>query len=434
MLKSTEKKHFLKIKNNQIDYKIKKNIFKLLSLLLILLSNYNSSYSQGGSNYSLFGIGELNRNNGAFYDGLSGTSISVPSEYAINLQNPAMWSYVETTRLQFGYKFNQHYNESATQSLFQNNGKLNDVLAIFSIDTSMGISASLGLYSHSTVNYFISNPTSKSAEGITVNGTTKYEGNGGITNVYLGVSARPTDYLALGISVTGHLGNIKNTSSTSYFESFTFRSATYKESSFGGLSTKLGFNLTAIENLSIGGFLNINNNFSYSNTNEFITQFSIDTIINTQQTISLPTEIGLGVAYKTGKFILASDFITQDFTNLDFNKNVASTFQNSYKFSLGVRRVGNPQRSSDFLDKLGYNFGVAYSQLYYNVNNTNLNEISGSFGLNIPVPGTGMIDMAFIMGQRGTIDNGLINEYFGRFIVNMSIGDTWFKPIRRYFD
>lgn len=425
MLKSKDKKHFIQVTNIK---------FKILLLNLIIFCNFNYSLSQGGSNYSLFGIGELNRNNGAFYDGLSGTSISVPSEYAINLQNPAMWSYVESTRLQFGYKFNQHYNESVSQSLFQNNGKLNDVLAIFSIDTSMGISASLGLYSYTTVNYFISNPTSRTAEGITVNGTTQYQGNGGITNVYLGFSARPLDYLALGISVTGHLGNIKNTSNTSYFESFTFQSATYKENSFGGLSTKLGFNLTAIENLSIGGFVNINNSFSYNNTNEFITQFAIDTVTNSQQTISLPTEIGLGIAYKTGKFILASDFITQDFTNLDFNKNTASTFQNSYKFSMGVRRVGNPQRSADFLDRLGYNFGLSYSQLYYNINNTNLNEISGSLGFNIPIPGTGMIDMAIIMGQRGTIENGLINEYFGRLIVNMSIGDTWFKPIRRYFD
>lgn len=438
MLKFQEIKQSLTIENKELKsmnkFLIQKNILKLFILLFILFSNINNSYSQGGSNYSLFGIGELNRNKGAFYDGLSGTAISVPSEYAINLQNPAMWSYVESTRLQFGYKFNQHYNESSTQSLFQNNGKLNDVLAIFSIDTAMGISASLGLYSHSTVNYFISNPTSKTADGITVNGTTQYQGEGGITNVFLGVSARPTDYLALGVSVTGHLGNIKNTSNTTYFESFTFRSATYRENSFGGLSTKLGFNLTAIEDFSIGGFVNINNNFSYKNTNEFITQFAIDTVTNIEQTITLPTEIGLGVAYKTGKFILASDFVTQDFTNLDFNKNTASTFQNSYKLSFGARRVGNPQRSADFLDRLGYNFGIAYSQLYYNVNNTNLNEVSGSFGLNIPIPGTGVIDIATIIGQRGTIDNGLINEYFGRLIINMSIGDTWFKPIRRYFD
>ena len=149
MLKSQEIKYLIRLGNNEIlrknEFLFPKKILNLFILLFIFVSNINISYSQGGSNYSLFGIGELNRNKGAFYDGLSGTSISVPSEYAINLQNPAMWSYVESTRLQFGYKFNQHYNESVSQSLFQNNGKLNDVLAIFSIDTSMGISASLGL-------------------------------------------------------------------------------------------------------------------------------------------------------------------------------------------------------------------------------------------------------------------------------------------------
>jgi hypothetical protein len=45
-----------------------------------------------------------------------------------------------------------------------------------------------------------------------------------------------------------------------------------------------------------------------------------------------------------------------------------------------------------------------------------------------------MIDASFILGQRGTTDFGLINEYFGRLLINLSIGDTWFKPIRKYFD
>jgi hypothetical protein len=83
---------------------------------------------------------------------------------------------------------------------------------------------------------------------------------------------------------------------------------------------------------------------------------------------------------------------------------------------------------------MGYSFGASYAQMYYNLNGQNINEISGSFGINMPIPGTGMIDASFILGQRGTTDFGLINEYFGRLLINLSIGDTWFKPIRKYFD
>lgn len=412
---------------------------KLLLVLVISFSLQINVFAQGGSNYSLFGIGEINRNHGAFYDGMSGTSISVPSEYAINLKNPAMWSYVENTRIQFGYKFNQHLNESTVndgvrQSLYQNNGKINDVLTIFSIDTSMGLSLSLGLNSFTSVSYYVANSSSVSKGDLSVTGTTYYQGSGGISNVYIGMSARPADYLSLGASVTGHIGTIKTNSQSRYFEDFTFQTVTLKESAYNGLSTKFGFNLTAIENLSIGGYINLNQSMSSDNITTYVSQFSADTSTSNEVEFDLPTEIGLGIAYRTGKFIIASDFVTQDFTNLNYNKVLNSEFQNSYNFSLGVRRNGNPSRNADYLDRMGYSFGASYAQMYYNLNGQNINEISGSFGINMPIPGTGMIDASFILGQRGTTDFGLINEYFGRLLINLSIGDTWFKPIRKYFD
>ena len=422
-------------------FKTNKTTFiqKLLLILVLVISINNISFSQGGSNYSLFGIGEINRNHGAFYDGMSGTSISLPSEYAINLKNPAMWSYVENTRIQFGYKFNQHLNEStmndgSSQSLFQNNGKINDVLTIFSIDTSMGLSLSLGLHSFTSVNYYVANSTSVSKGDLSVSGTTYYQGSGGISNVFIGMSVRPLDYLSIGASVTGHIGTIKTNTQSRYFEDFTFQTVTLKEAAYGGLSTKLGFNLTAIENLSIGGFVNLNQNMSLNNTSTYVSQFSADTTTSQELQFDLPTELGLGVAYKTGKFIIASDFVTQDFSNLSYNKLLNSEYQNSYNMSIGVRRIGNPSRNADYFDRMGYSFGAAYSQMYYNLNGQNINEVSGSFGVNMPIPGTGMIDAAITLGQRGTTDFGLINEYFGRLSINLSIGDTWFKPIRKYFD
>lgn len=398
-----------------------------------------SAFSQGGSNYSLFGIGDLNRNGGAFYDGMGGTSISVPSEYAINMRNPAMWSYNENTRLQFGYKFNQHLNESANQTLYQNNGKLNDVLAIFSIDTSLGISVSMGLYSYTAVNYYVSSKNSLTNGDLTVSGETRYQGSGGISNAYLGMSIRPLEYLSIGASVTGHLGNIKSLSESTFNETFVFNSRSNKIQNFTGTSGKLGINVIPTENLSIGGYINFGNTLFTKNTEIYEWYFNTfsfyrDTTIYSDNNFNVPTELGFGMAYKTGKFIIATDLITQNFSNFDFNQRLNTNYQNNLNLSLGVRRLPNTNRSAATLDKLGYSFGLTYSNLYYNVNNTNISELSGSFGINIPIPGTGMIDMTFILGNRGTTDNGLINEYFGRYVVNMSIGDTWFKPIRKYFD
>ena len=95
---------------------------KTIIVILFILTNA-ALFSQGGSNYSIFGVGELNYVNGAKYDALGGTSVAFPHATGINLSNPAMWSENEDTRIQLGYKFNQSLVSNQNQDLYQNNNQ-----------------------------------------------------------------------------------------------------------------------------------------------------------------------------------------------------------------------------------------------------------------------------------------------------------------------
>ena len=143
---------------------------KTLILLFLLVVASTGLHAQGGSNYTMFGIGDLRNTLGASYDGLGGTQIAVPSDYAVNFVNPAAWGIVKTTRFQGGFRFNQQSVTNGSSTIGQNNGKLEGIAAIFSIDTSLGIAASFGFYPYSSVNYSLTTPTSIVANGNTIGG------------------------------------------------------------------------------------------------------------------------------------------------------------------------------------------------------------------------------------------------------------------------
>ncbi len=114
--------------------------YLLLAFALVLcLTSPSQLRAQGGSNYSIFGIGDLRQTLGASYDGLAGTQIAVWSDYAINLANPAAWGAVKSTRIQGGFRFNQQSVSNGSITSDQNNGKLEGMATIFSIDTALGI-------------------------------------------------------------------------------------------------------------------------------------------------------------------------------------------------------------------------------------------------------------------------------------------------------
>ncbi len=84
-----------------------------------------------------------------------------------------------------------------------------------------------------------------------------------------------------------------------------------------------------------------------------------------------------------------------------------------------------------FLDRWAYNVGAGYRQLYYVVNDQGIDEMYGSFGVQIPIARSTYLDAAATGGMRGTTDQGLIREVFARLSFSISIGENWFRPFKR---
>lgn len=415
----------------------KKNDMKSICKIAIALIFFNLSIAlaDGGSNYSLFGLGDLHAGNSSMYEALGGTSIAFPSEHAINLTNPAMWSELTTSRIQLGYKFNQSaISQESSSTLFQNNGGMNQYLVSFAIDTSMGISAVFGVMSESSVNYYVSLPLSQTNGDLTITGKTLYKGSGGLSSAFLGSGFRITDDLSLGVAANVTFGKINTKVDQIYNQEYAFQSITSSKAAYEGMGLRFGANYKASENLSLGAFLYSHRPMSVNKTILYSTQFGNDTTFSSDETFDMPLEWGLGASYKLEKFIFGLDVSMQDFTEFKYNKFDNVKYKNSMSASIGVQRIGNPNRSADFLDKITYNFGFNYKQLYYNVFGSDINEMSLSTGFNIPISASSKIDAALVFGTRGQTTSALVKENFFRFNINFSIGDNWFKPFKQTYD
>ncbi|MCX7735695.1 MAG: hypothetical protein N2319_03180 [Candidatus Kapabacteria bacterium] len=405
-----------------------KKIVQILVFIGFLISN---AFSQGGSNYSIFGIGDQIKSIGAAYDGIAGTSIAIPSDYTINTNNPALWSFVTHTRLSAGYRFNQNYIESQNFSLYQNNGKIDGVKALFSIDTSLGISATFGVLPYSSVNYLISTPVFKNIDGLELRGQNYYSGSGGLSQAFLGASIKLTDFASIGVMGLAAFGKISNSIRTIFYDYYGYSSETLFEDYFSGVGYKAGIYLKPINNTGIGLFYESNPNLDYQRKMSYYSQLVSDSSSSLNLSTNLPSRFGLGLSYTTGKILVGFDYIQQDFSNFDYKGGPAVKFKNYSSISFGIKRLGTKSSSAELADRITYNIGFGYNQLYYNISTKDINEIYGSFGFEIPIVGTAILNSAITFGSRGTTENGLLKEIFGRLNIDVSIGEIWFKPYRR---
>lgn len=406
----------------------------LVALLVVAFSL--AAKAQGGSNYSVFGFGDLRQNVGAAYDGLGGSSYGVSSDYVINTLNPAAWSFVRTTRVQGGYRFNQNRISSASQSISQNNGKLDGAMILFALDTSMGLSACVGLAPSSSVNYIFNKPFSISYNGSTYTGTAQYSGSGSMITAYFGGSIRALERTWLGISGLLYFGSISDKIIYSLPVEGSFNSENRRRDELSALGVRIGVLNEPTQNLKIGASITLNGSlkdsvFRYYYTNSSLFGASYADTVRREETSSMPMTLGFGASYLSGKFLFAADAEFQSFSGVNYREQPGFAYTNASRFSVGISRLGVQSAGTAYFDRINFNFGAGIRTLYYTVNGNTIGEQYASFGMQMPFGGAAMVDVALTGGIRGTTSNNLLQEQFLRFTFALSVGETWFVPFKR---
>jgi hypothetical protein len=407
---------------------------KYLVLSLSALACNLTCFSQGGSAYSTIGLGEERRSVGAVYESLGGTAIAMPNTHAINTLNPAMLGMSPDTRLQLGYRFNQHVNSNGSASLAQNNGEIDGLLALFSVDTAMGIGVSVGLLPLTSVNLRTSVPLRREIDGRAVEGRSERSGDGGVSSVILGASFRPVPSVYVGASIQPLFGSITYTDRVTIDGEGSFSMTEISNYDTRGFLARLGLFWQPTPELGVGFAASLGSEGSVVNANRSAAfrpgAVSFDTVTTSTYTTAFPTSVGVGLSYRLGRSLVGLDAVASNHTGVTGQRNPDVVPTTSGRLSLALSRPGSNSLAATFTERVGLHAGATYQQGWFTINNNRLTELSVSGGLDFPMGESAVIDAAITLGTRSGIP-GFSTDTFGRFVVTISIGEMWFRPFAR---
>ncbi|MFT3753634.1 MAG: hypothetical protein QM800_12425 [Paludibacter sp.] len=415
-------------------YKNKAFLLALGSFLLVQLSigqnNTNSPYTR-------FGYGDISETNSGEQRAMGGVALGARANYNINTVNPASYSSVDTMTFMFDLGTSALLSRFSTNSGSTNtfNGNLEYITMQFPLAKHIGFSAGLLPYSFVGYNYY---KEDKYDVGLGLDGfdsisyRTNFNGTGGFSQVYAGLSASLFNHISLGVNAYYMYGGINNSRSLRLLSS-SDSTIQYNIIQAGNFRFRYGvqlYNTFAKKHDVTLGLIyeqkaKLNGTFSqttYGVLND-------TTVANTGDSdFELPTMYGIGLYYTYDKRLsFGLDYSMQEWGNAKFRGNY--DLSNRSKIALGAEYQPNP-RGRKFAERMRYRAGLSLSDPYYKVNNINPpKNIGVSMGVGLPLYNNAtntitMLNASVEYGKLGSSD--LLREDYFKFTLNVAFNEHWF--------
>jgi len=382
--------------------------------------------ADGGSNYTIFGIGDLRLSGTVRSTGMGYTGIGVAEPGGINLNAPATWSTISSTRIEAGYLYEGFNASDGSKSLYLATGNFGGASIAIPVSPANGIVFAGGFAPYSNQDFSVFTTGSQLGIDYTLNQT----GSGGIGRAIAGLTYTPLPTVAIGASFNYLFGSIENSriltpTSTTYAGGQTTETSSGNgiTATFSGLFTGFGSLTPALQPLSLGfvvtsrGVLDTERSLLYRTAGEADSSVTI-----TGETV-VPLSYGAGASFRpAAQWLVAADFMTQ----LWSHSPVAGNARNSELFGVGIERLPSRESGASWTDKISYRLGFYHHATYYQVNGTPINEWAITAGFGVPISGDNRLNTAIEYGGRGETSNNLIKERIIRVSLSLLLGETWF--------
>lgn len=425
---------------------------KKIFFAVLLLVSVVGSYAQSGTNspYSQYGYGVLADQSSGFNRGMNGLGLGFHEHNQVNFLNPASYSSLDSLTFIFDA------GVSGQITNFEENGKKKNaknadfeyVVAAFRFAPHVGISfgivpfTNVG-YSYSFTEYVSSMKTSTY--------TNKYNGSGGLREIYLGVGWEPFKGFSLGVNGGYLWGNYTKSLVNNYSESNANTLA--KNYAADVRSYKLDFGLqyttkiTKKDELTLGLTYTMGHKIGGDATCQVImnnTQTSVsDTTLypkNGGLDLELPHMFGAGLALNhANKLKLGVDYTLQQWSKIEypeyFVENQVPTyslrknlFTDRHKLTVGGEYCPD-EEGKTILKRVRYRAGVSYATPYLKINGADgPKEISASFGFGIPIinryNNRSILNISAQWVRQDT--KNYITENMFRINIGLTFNEKWF--------
>jgi len=422
----------------------------LLAALTILSTTFLFGQSLTNSPYSRYGIGEIDSRGFSMNKSMGNLSTSLRKPNQINYLNPASIGAQDTMSFIFDIGISgisKTLSNSSANSLYQN--FYFDHLAM-SFPLKRWWFVSVGLVPYSRKGYNI-----QTIEPDVVNDTTdavyNFYGNGGINQLYLSNSFSIYKNIHVGLNISYLFGSIEQYNILSLDDKNSYSTVNIDKSTLKKIAFDFGLQYTGTINTKYFytfGFVYSNKiafnatqksttlmttNFIYYGTNvldylALYTNFAdtVKSTVNNNYNIEIPTKLSFGLSGGIkNKLTAGFDISIQDWTGiktLDMDGNSAKDIN----YNFGVEYIPNKFALRNYINLINYRAGFYYNTGHLKLNNEQISSYGITFGVGLPIANKTTINLFYNYGVRGTTNNGLIEEKYHLFGINLTLYDFWF--------
>ena len=384
-----------------------------VSLAAISQNNTNSPFSR-------YGYGEMNDNVPGAYRALGGVGIGMRESRVINSAQPASYTVVDSTTFMFDLAASVMWNTYKDAAGVRNraNGNLEYITMQFPI-WKQHIGMSLGVMPYSMVGYNFAATDSINSDYHYI---MSYDGTGGITEVYGGLSFNVLNWFAVGANIYYMFGRINNSSSITFTEGL--RSVTeINRLHVNDVRFRVGaqfFHDFEKHAFSVGAVFE--NRSALNGDMTLLEVSSTDTISSTYLPSDFPMVWGVGAMYKwAGRVMLSADYMRYCWASAAYYDK-SLRLQDRQKISFGAEYVHNPL-GRRYIDHMPWRLGFSISDPY--VTSVAGKEFTVSIGTAFPLHNVAtVLNTTLEYGRRGS--NNMLMENYLRLTVNVSVSENWF--------
>jgi len=412
--------------------------YSILIAITTLTLMYSTAQTGLNSPYSRYGIGNLQNRNNVSLSSMGGLNKSIGGNTILNHENPATYSLLDTLAFVFDAALfsNSSILKSSSTSITNNNTSLSYFTIGFSIIKK--IKSSFGILPYSDIGYTMIDKQNNPSIGTA---TYIYEGDGGLTKIYGGLSFQILKNLSIGANASYVFGNIWRTRKIEFDTLYAFNTLNKTTNHISGFMFDFGAiftpKISEDKQLNIGLTYSLNSKlkstdeifsatYVLNTSDEEVMRDTVELYENAGGEISIPQKAGFGISFeKPNKYLIGVDVEWQNWRNYKLFGE-SDSLQNSLMINVGGMFSPNPQGSSIF-KRAKYRLGFKYVKSYLELKNTQINDMSISAGISLPIrKSMNSINIGFEIGQFGTINNNLIRINYYNIQIGIQFYERWF--------
>lgn len=405
--------------------------FLVLSLIF-LTSQY---YAQNSSVYSRYGIGDIEYGYSSRMLGIGDLGVAELDQEHILISNPASWSSLNKTRVEIGLGYRGILIADESTSTFSSEIEFTGFTFGFPISSDYGVGLVAGLVPYSNTSYKLKSYTDKSNEIPAYSDT--YEGKGGLSKIFLGSSVKlPLDVL-FGVSLDYYFGNINYYFSREFVETDGYINSVFENSHrFTGSGASIGLispniasdaNINFLSDLRLGLSINITGNLNTDTIYTSTSNYLVDTTASGNVTTEIPIRINSGISFSIDEIYNVNiDYTFQDFSKYKFAGNTDDHLKIANKFSAAFEYKPKKALGQSSWSQMVWRFGGSFEQTHYRFKDKDINSFSAFGGFSFPLGADNTLDLAVEYSNRGSKENGLLNDQSIKVYMGLSFGELWF--------